>query len=860
MCNCKKCKNKIKQNFINRPVGTEVIDTPLNISNINNSGPTGYTMQSNYKAFNDIPFTLMRDDGNPAVYGTDYFAVPNSTPGNPDCIYIINPEYKYKITFNTNVTVSYSIAGAGGGGGIGLVVNTSTVKNFGGGGGGGGQFLEGTFKASYLSEYNISIGRGGAGSTQTNGSIPALSGESSSIIGNSVNIIALGGGGGGNGNFNNAGYAGYGGSDINSGSVGGSYNSCTPTAGTGFTITKSITPVNVCGGGGGGGGAQYLDLNTGVSYVGSNGGIGGGGGGGGGLFTYVGNNSDTAEGGFGNLCYNGEDNGTYKSQDGLSSFGSNINGTKGSNIGKGGNGMFGGGGGGSGGASTFGDGANNFPIFYPLTGGNGGNGLVMITYTIDPGPTGPTGPTGPANWTIVNNILQPTNTDNYVQVGPKGINSLGYTPKLHVYDPNIPLIITKIHYLNYNPYNFSATLTNNLYYNWTTSVIGGYSFIYKNPVSVTMYYFIVGGGGNGSIATNGYGGGGGSGGQYILGSILLTGETVITINVGGPASDSSIIVNGITYKALGGISAPNYVGGANVGGGVGGNGGTFNNSDATTGGDTSNITFADGLTNNNIYVSGGGGGGGSSINNIPSGGANGGGGGGGGCGTVRNSTVPVTTGGIGINGNNGDIGFNQRIDPGKGTVYYIPYGGNGGAGKNFSSLVKGGVGGGGGGGGQGEFTSGIGGNIGKGGRGGTGAVMLYFLNTSGPDNSTLYVDGNASVSGTFTTSICQASTYITLSDYRIKQNVTSLDTETISNIANLRPVLYKNIITNTQDMGFIAHELQEYYPSLVTGEKDSTEYQTLNYIGLIPILVKAFQEQNKKIQDLEKKLEDLENK
>jgi hypothetical protein len=46
-----------------------------------------------------------------------------------------------------------------------------------------------------------------------------------------------------------------------------------------------------------------------------------------------------------------------------------------------------------------------------------------------------------------------------------------------------------------------------------------------------------------------------------------------------------------------------------------------------------------------------------------------------------------------------------------------------------------------------------------------------------------------------------------------------------------------NKITKQQDIGLIAHELQEIYPELVTGEKDGTETQTINYIGLIPVLI-----------------------
>jgi hypothetical protein len=52
-------------------------------------------------------------------------------------------------------------------------------------------------------------------------------------------------------------------------------------------------------------------------------------------------------------------------------------------------------------------------------------------------------------------------------------------------------------------------------------------------------------------------------------------------------------------------------------------------------------------------------------------------------------------------------------------------------------------------------------------------------------------------------------------------------------------------------MGFIAHELQEQYPFLVTGEKDGTQNQSVNYTGLIPILIKEIQELKERVKTLE---------
>jgi hypothetical protein len=62
-----------------------------------------------------------------------------------------------------------------------------------------------------------------------------------------------------------------------------------------------------------------------------------------------------------------------------------------------------------------------------------------------------------------------------------------------------------------------------------------------------------------------------------------------------------------------------------------------------------------------------------------------------------------------------------------------------------------------------------------------------------------------------------------------------------------------NKITNNHDFGFIAHEVQEYFPTLVTGEKDGEKLQSINYNGFISILVKEIQELKERVLSLENK-------
>ena len=85
-----------------------------------------------------------------------------------------------------------------------------------------------------------------------------------------------------------------------------------------------------------------------------------------------------------------------------------------------------------------------------------------------------------------------------------------------------------------------------------------------------------------------------------------------------------------------------------------------------------------------------------------------------------------------------------------------------------------------------------------------------------------------------------ATNFIQSSDYRIKDIIEPLNAS--YNIDNLKPVKYFNKKSEKVEIGFIAHEVQEVFPYLVTGEKDGEQIQTLNYMGLIGVLVQEIKE------------------
>ena len=97
-----------------------------------------------------------------------------------------------------------------------------------------------------------------------------------------------------------------------------------------------------------------------------------------------------------------------------------------------------------------------------------------------------------------------------------------------------------------------------------------------------------------------------------------------------------------------------------------------------------------------------------------------------------------------------------------------------------------------------------------------------------------------------------AFSYNATSDYRVKTDVKPLDAS--FNIDVLKPVTYTNTRHGRQDVGFIAHEVQEHYPFLVNGQKDGEQMQSLNYIGLIGILTKEIQDLKRRLAETEAKV------
>jgi len=100
-----------------------------------------------------------------------------------------------------------------------------------------------------------------------------------------------------------------------------------------------------------------------------------------------------------------------------------------------------------------------------------------------------------------------------------------------------------------------------------------------------------------------------------------------------------------------------------------------------------------------------------------------------------------------------------------------------------------------------------------------------------------------------------ATSFNATSDYRIKENIKLLD-DTFT-VDNIKPVSFTNKLLNRQDIGMIAHEVEELYPYLVTGEKDANDYQTVNYTGFIGLLIHEVKQLKTQMKEMKAQIESL---
>jgi hypothetical protein len=155
--------------------------------------------------------------------------------------------------------------------------------------------------------------------------------------------------------------------------------------------------------------------------------------------------------------------------------------------------------------------------------------------------------------------------------------------------------------------------------------------------------------------------------------------------------------------------------------------------------------------------------------------------------------------------------------------------------------------------------------------GSTVGSALHLSRSNGPS---LFLNANANTqvarfhaSGTEVGSISvtgSATAFNTSSDYRLKENVVSLD-DGITRLKQLSPKRFNFIASPEKTVdGFIAHEAQAVVPQAVSGthnevdDKGNAVMQQIDQSKLVPLLTAALQEAIAKIETLEAKVAALE--
>ena len=126
-----------------------------------------------------------------------------------------------------------------------------------------------------------------------------------------------------------------------------------------------------------------------------------------------------------------------------------------------------------------------------------------------------------------------------------------------------------------------------------------------------------------------------------------------------------------------------------------------------------------------------------------------------------------------------------------------------------------------------------------------------------------YYNGGSAV-GEIRTSTT-ATQFLTSSDYRLKENVTSI-TDGIVRVKQLKPYRFNFIADSSTTLdGFLAHETQTVVPESVSGTKDEKQSdgvtikaQGIDQAKLVPLLTAALQEAITKIESLETRVTALE--
>ncbi len=130
------------------------------------------------------------------------------------------------------------------------------------------------------------------------------------------------------------------------------------------------------------------------------------------------------------------------------------------------------------------------------------------------------------------------------------------------------------------------------------------------------------------------------------------------------------------------------------------------------------------------------------------------------------------------------------------------------------------------------------------------SYTLHSVRTgTGSEGHLVFSNANGAVGSIFTNA--SVTSYNVTSDYRLKQDFK--DYSGLDLVNKIKTYDYEWKADKSRGYGVIAHELQSVINYAVTGVKDGKEMQGVDYSKIVPVLIKAIQEQQAQIEQLKNK-------
>jgi hypothetical protein len=118
-----------------------------------------------------------------------------------------------------------------------------------------------------------------------------------------------------------------------------------------------------------------------------------------------------------------------------------------------------------------------------------------------------------------------------------------------------------------------------------------------------------------------------------------------------------------------------------------------------------------------------------------------------------------------------------------------------------------------------------------------------------PNYMNLYIPGTIYV----------GNSVVTVSDKNMKTNIEEIEEQACNNILNLEAKKYKYLNEDDTQIhyGFIAQDVEKYYPNLVVNgvNEEAEQIKSVNYLEMIPLLVSKMQKMQNEIDKMQNEME-----